>query len=790
MTPHIIAGILVFVLVIILATLVVLLAGRIIHQPPTVSGGDEQLRYVYVADPDFHAYEDAFIASARRRGMERADPDGVSDPIALMYAQGTKSLKNMRSAPLDRIRAKIRASLQAGPLTNKVELHKALGPNSEIVPRTLQYPAGNRDGPPFPGGVWIWRPEKMWGGWGVDIITSQDQLDATRQTLAKKYPRKRGILTRYITNPKLYPLDGKKYKFHIRVWLLVVAEKGGARLGLYTNGKLITSNQPYRAADYTDKRIHDTHITTAATSGLRFPEDYPGDAQELLRKLTKMFARVGNRLLSRVKPARGARSGFELLGADVIVDAADRPWLLEINMNPSPPIRGPPGGPDSQKSTVDMINDGLWSYALDPLLGTGPQKTSPNFVEVYSSGVEVPLGRTTPSITLVDIRARHRAGLQAITSQPETMKSVGDGEPWGDTQLDNFIRYNITEQKEGGSRRNFYWAIEGCQSFPKLFGVVGIHAVDYGKGSGPDSTKGLVFVTRFLDKKVTGRGVGTEALRRAIDLYRKAKKGARPSVYADVRPSNIASLKSLKRVGFQEVGQVSIRGRPYIRLRATGQDVQTKALESILDKFETTAATGYSTVRGRPAFLRQEVAYFGEVRQRINPHTIIDGTAHVGVDTAILAQIFPTAQLTAVERDPETYRRLAKNMSAAGLDNRVHTVNQSVVDYFNSRDPRAPHADLVYLDPPWGGPGYSTADDLPLPGDKGDPPTPLHILVNRVLASGTPLVVLKVPHNFQHARFANRLEGGRIVRVTPVEYQQRRARAAFLLLEIGPDSIT
>lgn len=223
------------------------------------------------------------------------------------------------------------------------------------------------------------------------------------------------------------------------------------------------------------------------------------------------------------------------------------------------------------------------------------------------------------------------------------------------------------------------------------------------------------------------------------------------------------------------------RRRAARRRQAAGQDAQAAELEKLFARYETTPATSYSTVRGRPAFLRQELAYFDELRRRVAPRTVVDGTAHVGVDTTILARSFPGARITAVERDPPTFERLSRNIAAAGLAGRVSPVNRSVVDWFREGG----RADLVYLDPPWGGPDYGETDDLPL-ADEAGRPAPLPAFVGRVLEAA-PRVVLKVPHNFRHGAFADRLGGGRIARLTPIEYGRRRERAAFLLLEIVRD---
>lgn len=199
-----------------------------------------------------------------------------------------------------------------------------------------------------------------------------------------------------------------------------------------------------------------------------------------------------------------------------------------------------------------------------------------------------------------------------------------------------------------------------------------------------------------------------------------------------------------------------------------------------LEDFEWADATIYSSPRGDQ--ILQEICFFR--RTAGGARRIVDGTAHVGVDTAVLAHSFPEASITAIERDPDVFRVLGRNLEEHGYADRVTTLNTSVVNYLESSPPEA---DLFYLDPPWGGPDYKKSDTLPPlqpePGSK-KPAAPLHKVVNLALEVA-PVVVLKVPHNFEYRSFETRLKG-HVVGVTRIKYPGAapRARAVFLLLEI------
>lgn len=198
-----------------------------------------------------------------------------------------------------------------------------------------------------------------------------------------------------------------------------------------------------------------------------------------------------------------------------------------------------------------------------------------------------------------------------------------------------------------------------------------------------------------------------------------------------------------------------------------------------LEDFEWAEATGFSSPRGDQ--ILQEICFF----RRVAPgaRRIVDATAHVGVDSAVLAHSFPQAKITAIEYDPDVYKILNANLERHGYSDRVDALNESSADYF-LRHGGEPDADLVYFDPPWGGPGYKKTSDLYLRSSQGKG-VPVSKVVNAVLGSSDALVVLKTPHNFDYRAFERRLKGF-VTGVARIVYPKAPAsgRAVFNLLEI------
>lgn len=117
---------------------------------------------------------------------------------------------------------------------------------------------------------------------------------------------------------------------------------------------------------------------------------------------------------------------------------------------------------------------------------------------------------------------------------------------------------------------------------------------------------------------------------------------------------------------------------------------------------------------------------------------VVDGTAHIGVDTVFLSNYYNRAETAAVEIDPDVCEILKYNLKQQ-LDWKVDVHCTDFLTYMKTM----PSVDLVYLDPPWGGPGYRKESNVVLKlGDE---------LIEDVVASllkKVRWVIVKTPLNF------------------------------------------
>ena len=177
--------------------------------------------------------------------------------------------------------------------------------------------------------------------------------------------------------------------------------------------------------------------------------------------------------------------------------------------------------------------------------------------------------------------------------------------------------------------------------------------------------------------------------------------------------------------------------------------------------FETVAASAHSSLmpwhlRSLQAALRHE---FGAAP----PRTVVDATAHVGVDAANFFVTFPGAAVTALEIDPAVAaaarRNLARVARAAGrAPPEVRAADGAAFVRGLGRPGAPPPPDLLYLDPPWGGGGAALAAadaavrrrrlNLELGGE------PLAAVVAAALRGGAGAVAAKLPRESDTAAFA------------------------------------
>ena len=128
------------------------------------------------------------------------------------------------------------------------------------------------------------------------------------------------------------------------------------------------------------------------------------------------------------------------------------------------------------------------------------------------------------------------------------------------------------------------------------------------------------------------------------------------------------------------------------------------------------------------------------IKNKYSDIKILDGTAGIGGNSISFGQYF--LDVTSIELNKERFNYLSENIKNFNLRNKL--INGNFIDYLNS------NYDLLFIDPPWGGPNYKFESSITLTfGDKS-----LINIVNCVIKNKK-IIVMKLPFNYNLIEFSN-----------------------------------
>eukprot|EP00038_Savillea_parva_P005266 m.150402 g.150402 ORF g.150402 m.150402 type:complete len:865 (+) comp11682_c4_seq7:270-2864(+) len=289
--------------------------------------------------------------------------------VDLVFLDGFKNFERR----LWKLQCGVKSRIEAHSLSIKTNLHKLLTRHcpGRFIPETHVLPRHTRS--VLPDGVWIFRPERKEGsGAGIAVVTTQAELDDAVRADRRDDPRGRidPIISRYIDRPLLLETDGHSYKFHMRIYYLVVVypDRRRNRAALFYNGELARAMQPYKPMAYQDKSAHDTHLSDSFKQArpLAFPGDFPGDKHQSARVFRDMhtcLTEVTRLTVPDLAPYKECRDGgFNLFGCDFMVDQDFNVLLLEINGTPGLQRKG--FGDAVYQAFSRFIIQGIAEFAL------------------------------------------------------------------------------------------------------------------------------------------------------------------------------------------------------------------------------------------------------------------------------------------------------------------------------------------------------------------------------------------------------------------------------------------
>lgn len=166
---------------------------------------------------------------------------------------------------------------------------------------------------------------------------------------------------------------------------------------------------------------------------------------------------------------------------------------------------------------------------------------------------------------------------------------------------------------------------------------------------------------------------------------------------------------------------------------------------------------------------------------------IIDATAHIGGDSILFSEVFPDANIIAIDVDPAAIECLKRNIVNFANVLRFEVICANSVEWIRTQpasknDPRKGDALFYYFDPPWGGPQYYIKKEVNLCLDG----QPIADIINTVFSMGlSKKILLKVPRNFAYPAFKASVQGS--CKLFYIKKPQKNGSIAYGLVLVTND---
>ena len=180
-------------------------------------------------------------------------------------------------------------------------------------------------------GVYIIRPvgKDVGSGEGIEYIINKKEFDAVvnKYKLSNKY--KKIIASEYIKPLLLY----EKKKFHIRVHMLFLNNKGKITWSTNLHGRIFCARTNFINGDYHNLEIHDTH-GKYSTHNIFLPEDFnfgKENKKKVLSQMELILSKIAEIIKPHLKCFSNSNNCFQVFGIDFMVKDDFTVMLIEIN---------------------------------------------------------------------------------------------------------------------------------------------------------------------------------------------------------------------------------------------------------------------------------------------------------------------------------------------------------------------------------------------------------------------------------------------------------------------------
>lgn len=270
------------------------------------------------------------------------------------------------------VRAGLKYRLNCRNLMDKAQLHRILmASDPDTVCKTIIADETTI----LPAGTWMVRLNTSTGGRNAVAVDNQKAFNnlRTRWQPKTKYEKEISVImaSEYIINPMLH--HGRK--FHIRLYM-VVGILPSRRAWLINEGLIIPAQLPYKAGNWNNPKIHDTHAKNnpllEAFTDVLHPEWFD--------KCYVLMSRVMRVMLTKVDKYNEAYAGYELFGVDIMLTSAGEAKLIEINSLPDIS--------KNSRELNDIICRGLVASAIHHVFPDNISADNTVITELYGADVQ------------------------------------------------------------------------------------------------------------------------------------------------------------------------------------------------------------------------------------------------------------------------------------------------------------------------------------------------------------------------------------------------------------------
>lgn len=305
---------------------------------------------------------------------------------------------------------------------------------------------------------------------------------------------KKFVEDKFVIQKEIDPMLINGYKFDIRSYVLIVYNK--KYIHIYYHYGIIR----YCKEKYEQNTIdHDKQITIHGNY------EYVTDNEILTPYLNDIKNIIFNTLLRLRVPNE---LGYQYLGYDIMISKSGRPYLIEVNIQPSF---------ERVRYNINILNDFV-KLVIEPVL-TNDKGYRP-FMSISNN------------IVLAEPNMQYLHDLYNITKNISIMQYIGNLQKWSFEKTKRFIEYGPSE--------NYYYKMILYKN--ELSGIIGIYKnkTDYYN------------LTIFLGQNYIGKKIGYEALSLFLLTIDSSP------IFADVLSTNERSIRFFKQQGYsyENIGNI------------------------------------------------------------------------------------------------------------------------------------------------------------------------------------------------------------------------------------------